>query len=156
VAPEPAPSDPADFLKAVHARFVDRIGRPMTDYELYEADLSIEVGHILQINAERRTRAQPRGHRADTPDDVAARVQSLIGKEPRRHGRWRNLGLDPADLERKGEELRQQLLAERPDIDWRQRMNALWEMWSAVTEPIEAGSEGEAVGSALAKRRRRN
>jgi hypothetical protein len=120
----PRPPDPDTFLKAVHARFVSRVRRPMTDQELSDAELWIDVG---------RGTAKQTGHQyADTPDDIVGKFD----QEPFRHGYWRSYGLDSNDMDRKGSELREKIHVEHPDWDWRQRQHAVEEMWSAITGPL--------------------
>jgi hypothetical protein len=117
-----------EFLRVADAKFVSLVGRPMTDYELYEADMHVDVGRLIAHKFDRAF--------TDTPDDVAVYVRDLK-REPLRYGGWRSLGLDPADMERKADELREKLYAENPRMGWRERMDALWEMWGEVTEPLE-------------------
>jgi hypothetical protein len=120
--------DPDAFLKAVNARFRVRIGRDMTDQELHQADLKIVVAREY----DKLTGAS----RKIEPDEVAAAVQDKIGKEPASHADWRSLGLDPAVLEQDAEKLRQQLFESHPEMTWRERVEAVYEMWGATTEPL--------------------
>jgi hypothetical protein len=127
-APLASDSEPDAFLKAVDACFVARVGRAMTDDELNQADMWIDAGRSISHQLNRAY--------TDTPDEVAARVESKIGKERPRHADWRSLGLDVADMERKAEELRERLHAEHPEWTWRERINAIYAMWSETTEPL--------------------
>lgn len=107
-------------LKAAHERFVARVGRPMTDQELHSADRWIAEG--------RRDTA--------TPDDVAAHVIGEIGREPSHYPEWRSIGLDPAKMERDGEDLRERLRREHPEWTWRERQSVVYDMWMAVAGPL--------------------
>jgi len=131
--PKPKPTtnveqNPEEFMKAVHTRFVARVGRPMTDDELNQADMWIEAGHAFGGHLDREF--------TDTPEDVAGHVASNIGKEPQRHADWRSHGLDVAEMERKAEELRARLQAEHSEWTWRDRVNAVYAMWGEITEPL--------------------
>ncbi len=124
----PKPPDPEAFLKAANARFMGRVGRPMSDQELSDAEMWIDVG--------RSTAMHTRDSCSDTPDDIAARIERKLSEEPFRHGRWRSYGLDPGDMDRRASDLRQRLYADHPDWDWRQRQQAVEEMWGAITRPL--------------------
>jgi hypothetical protein len=129
--PKPAPTAPDDrdvFLKSVHACFVARVGRPMTDDELDNADIWICAG---------RDYATLVGRTYDeTADQVAAKTQSKIGIEPRRHAEWRSLGLDVTAMERDATKLREELQSRHPEMDWRDRVRAVSEMWDKITSPL--------------------
>jgi hypothetical protein len=141
-APAPKPPEPDPFLKAANARFVARVGRPMTDEELSDAEIWIDA---------ERSYAKQTGHEpTDAPDDIAARMERKLSEEPFRHRDWRSYGLDPDDMDRKASALREKLYAEHPDWDWRQRQRAVDEMWRAITEPLsearrKAGAEKRAA-----------
>ena len=143
----PKPADADAFIKSVHVRFVARVGRPMTDEELSDADMWIDVG---------RSMAKQTGHEyTDTPDEIAARMEGKLSEEPFRHRYWRSYGLDPADMDRKACELREKLHAEHPDWDWRQRQQAVEDVWSAITEPLsEARRKARAEKRAAKKAER--
>jgi hypothetical protein len=125
---DPKPADPDALLKVVNACFIVRVGRPMSDQELSDAEFSID--------GDRSFAKQFGRDYTDTPDDVAAKVAGKIGQEPFRHGYWRKLGLDPDDMESKASDLRAKLNTEHPDRDWRQRQRAIEEMWGAIDEPL--------------------
>lgn len=125
-APEPPDNDA--FLRQVNARFRARVGRDMTDRELYQADLKVVVAR------EYDDLTGP--SRALEADEVAAEVQQKIGEEPVFYANWRSVGLDPAVLERNAEKLRVELLASHPEMDWRQRVDAVHKMWATITEPL--------------------
>ncbi len=125
---EPKPADPDALLKVVHACFIARVGRPMTEQELSDAE--------FWMDADRSFATQVRRDYTDTPDDVAAKIAGRIGQDPFRHGYWRKLGLDPDEMESKASALRATLYAEHPDWDWRERQRAVAEMWGAIDEPI--------------------
>jgi hypothetical protein len=151
----PSPADPDEFLKLVHDRFVAREGRPMTDDELDLADTWADIGRKLraEIEAGRLVSRLPGGGKTDTPDDIAARgVKSKIGQELPRHANWRSLGLDPADMERRADELRRQLIEQSPEMNWRQRVNAVWEMWGTITEPLEQARKAERAAARAARK----
>ena len=121
VAPSPGvPVNMDDFLRAVERIFARRVGRAMTDDELNLAEISADPNGTIAA----QLGCKP------TPDDLAKEIQSKIGQSRYRHDNWRKLGLDPAALERKGEELRTRLRQEHPEMDWRARMEASREMWS--------------------------
>jgi hypothetical protein len=137
---DPKPPDPDALMKVVNARFNARVGRPMTDQELLDAEFSMD--------ADRSFAAQIGREYTDTPDDVAAKIAGKIGQEPFRHRYWRELGLAPDDMESKASSLRTKLYTEHPDWDWRQRQQAVEEMWGAIDEPLS-----EARRKARAERR---
>jgi hypothetical protein len=100
----------------------------MSDDELDQADMWIDAGRSVSNQLARAY--------TDTPDEVAARIESKIGQERPRHADWRSLGLDVAGMDRKAEELRERLHAEHPEWTWRERMNAVYAMWSEISEPL--------------------
>lgn len=124
-----SPPDPDAFFREVDACFMARVGRRMTDDELDYADVVVGAEEIIGRHL-RKTYD-------DTPDQVAEQVAAKIGQERLRCSNWRSLGLDPSDMERRAEELRQKLFAEHPEMGWRERNSAVWEMWGAITEPLE-------------------
>ena len=124
----PKVPDPDVFLKEVNVRFRARVGRDMTDQELHQADLKVVVAR----DYDKLTGMS----RKIAPDEVAAKVQKRVGKEPVFYADWRSMGLDPAVLERDAEKLRQQLFESHPEMTWRERVDAVYEMWGAVTEPL--------------------
>ena len=146
-APPPKESDRDSFLRQVHARFVVRVGRSMTDQELADADMWIDVG---------QTFAKMTGHATtETPDGVAARVQEKIGEEPLHYKDWRSFGLDPAELEKQAADLREKLHREHPDWGWRERQRAVDDMLAAITEPLyEARRKARADARAAKKAER--
>lgn len=132
------------LLKAAHRRFVARVGRPMTDQELSDADMWIMAGKTLAAHTGRAY--------ADTPDEIAARIESKIGKEPDRYKEWRSLGVDPAAMERDAAELREKLYADHPQWGWRERQRAVEDMWGAITNPLyEARRKARAEARAAKK-----
>ena len=138
------PPDPDEFLSSVHARFVARVGRPMTDHELDQADMCIDVGRSVSVRVGRDY--------TDTADSVAARVEAKIGKDPAYYADWRSLGLDPAAMERDAEQLRQQLHEEHPEMGWRERVRAVFEMWHAVSAPLSEARRAARAASRAAKK----
>jgi hypothetical protein len=150
IVPPKKPDDPDEFLKKVHARFASHVGRAMTDQELERADIWIDAGRSI---AKMTNRAY-----TDTPDDIAAHVAKKIGEEPSYYTDWRSFGLDPAKMERDAEDLRVRLHQEHPEWTWRERQQAIGEMWSAVTEPLyetrrKVRAEGRAARKAEKVRR---
>ena len=141
------PPDPDAFLKSIHARFVTRVGRPMTDRELDQADICIQVGRSISVRIGREY--------TDTADDVAARVESKIGMDPASHADWRSLGLDPAAMEREAEQLRRRLHEEHPEMGWRERVQAVAEMWDARTAPLSDARRADRAASRAAKKTER-
>lgn len=140
----PKEDDRDTLLKKVRARFVAHMGRPMTDQELSDADMCIDVGHSFA--------KMTGGDYKDTPDDVARRVIEKIGREPIYYRDWRSFGLDPAKMERDAEDLRERLHREHPDWTWREREQAVHEMWSITTEPLyEARRKARADARAARK-----
>lgn len=139
--------DKEKFFGQVRARFEARVGRVMTDDELFRADVEIDGGRWIADHRNEQF--------TETPDDVARSVASKIGAEPRRHGEWRSLGLDVADMEKKGEELRQQLLRDQPEMSWSDRINALFEMWGAITEPLAEARKAARKAAREAKKARK-
>ena len=138
------PQDPDGFLKEIHGRFAARVGRAMTDEELDHAECCVMAGQAIAAKVGREY--------TDTADQVAARVQSKIGLEPSRHSRWRALGVDPIALERDAEELRHKLFTEQPELGWRDRVRAVYELWDSVTGPLEeARREARAAARAAKK-----
>lgn len=143
VTPAPTPPKPPvavepakdTFLDEVHARFVARVGRAMTDDELDQADMWIDAGRSISSQLGRAY--------TDTPDEVAARIESKIGQERRRHADWRSLGLDVAEMDRKAEELRERFRVEHPEWTWRERMNAIYAMWSEISDPLMEARRAE-------------
>jgi len=139
--------DPEIMLKAVHARFVARVGRPMTDLELHQAELKIEVGRdYAALTGKPYT---------DTADDVAAKMQAKIGEESFFQREWRSLGLDPATMERDAENLRQDLYEKHPEMDWRARNEAVFEMWGKITEPLSEARRAARAEKRAAKKAER-
>jgi hypothetical protein len=100
----------------------------MTDEELSDAEFDMQTGRSWAARIGREY--------TETPDDVAAKIAGKIGQEPFSHRFWRDLGLDPDDMESKAPDLRTKLYAERPEWDWRQRQRAVEEMWGAIDEPL--------------------
>jgi hypothetical protein len=144
IVPPKKPDDPDEFLKKVHARFVSRVGRPMTDQELERADIWIDAGRSIAKMTNRDY--------TDTPDDIAAHVVKKIGEEPSYYRDWRSFGLDPARMEQDAEELRVRLHRDHPEWSWRERQQAIGEMWSAITEPFyEARRKARAEARAARK-----
>jgi hypothetical protein len=86
---------------------------------------------------------------------VAAHVQQSVGKEPPFYPRWRFLGLDPTALERDAEKLRQQPCETRPEMTRRKRVDAIYEMWGAITEPLSEARRAERAASRAAKKAER-
>jgi hypothetical protein len=124
----PKPDDPDAVLKRVNARFTKRAGRPMTDQELSDAEFTIDTGRSFAKQFGREY--------TDTPDDVAAKIAGKIDEEPFRHRYWRELGLEPDNMEGKARDLRTKLYAEHPDWDWRRRQKAIEDMWGSIDEPL--------------------
>jgi hypothetical protein len=141
------PPDPDAFLKSVHARFVARVSRAMTDHELNQADICVQVGRSISARVGREY--------TDTADDVAARVESKIGAEPVSHADWRSLGLDPTVMEADAEQLRRRLHEEHPEMGWRERVQAVAEMWDARTAPLSEARQAERAASRAAKKAER-
>jgi hypothetical protein len=139
--------DPDAMLKAVNARFVTRVGRPMTDLELHQAELKIEVGRDYA-----KLTGKPY---IDTADDVAAKMQKKIGEESFFHREWRSLGLDAAAMERDAEALRQELYEKHPEMDWRARNEAVFEMWGKITEPLSEAQRAARAEKRAAKKAER-
>jgi hypothetical protein len=143
----PAPPDPDAFLKAANARFVARVGRPMTDQELFDAEVCSDVGRDYAKIAG--------GEYTDTPDVIAARIERKLSEEPFRHRYWRSFGLDPDEMDRKAGDLREKLHAEHPEWDWRQRQQAVAEMWTAITRPLSEARRKARAEKRAAKRTER-
>lgn len=142
--PVPKADDRETILKKVHDHFVALTGRPMTDRELSDSDMCIDVGLMYA--------KMTGGAHKDTPDDVARRVIEKIGQEPAYYRDWRSFGLDPAKMERDAEDLRERLQREQPEWTWREREQAIHEMWSTVTEPLyEARRKARAEARAAKK-----
>lgn len=139
-APAATPPDPDAFLKPVDPRFVARVGRRMTDYELDSAEICISVV--------RQFAKMTGGSPDETPDEIARRVAEKIGSEPAHYRDWRSLGLDPLDMERRAEELRVGLHREHPEMGWRERMSAINKMWDDISAPL---SEARSVPRAAAR-----
>ena len=75
-----------------------------------------------------------------------------IGEEPSYYSDWRSFGHDPSKMERDAEELRIRLHREHPEWTWRERQQAVGEMWSAVTQPLyEARLKARAEARAARK-----
>lgn len=55
-------------------------------------------------------------------------------------------------MERKANELREKLLAEHPEMGWRQRMDALWKMWGEITESLEEARRAARAAARAAKK----
>jgi hypothetical protein len=147
VTPPRAPDDPDSFLKAVHARFVAKVGRPMTDYELDSAEICISVGkHSAKMTGREYT---------GTADDVARQVEEHIGKEPAYYEHWRTLGLDPTDMEKRAEDLRVRLHQEHPQMGWRERMNAVYKMWDEIDAPLSEARRAQRAAARAAKKAER-
>jgi hypothetical protein len=143
----PKPQDPDAFLKAANAHFLKRVGRPMTDDELFTAEVLIDVVRDYAKMTGRDFK--------ETADEIAARMERKLGKEPFRYRHWRSYGLDPADMDRKAADLREKLYVEHPDWDWRQRQRAIGEMWGVITEPLaEAQRKARAEKRAAKKAER--
>jgi hypothetical protein len=88
----------------------------------------------------------------DTADDFACRVQGKIGTEPAYYRNWRSLGLDPADMERRAEELRVRLHQEHPEMGWRERMHAVYKMWDEIDAPLSEAKRAKRAAARAAKK----
>lgn len=141
---DPKPGDADAVLKAANSRFSKLVGRPMTDQELSDAEFAMQ--------ADRSFEAQLGRDYTETPGHVAAKIAAKVGLEPFRHRYWRDLGLDPDDMESKARDLRTKFYAEHPEWSWRQRQQAVEEMWGEISEPIsEARRKARAVKRAAKK-----
>ena len=135
-----------EFLKLVHARFLARARRPMTDDELDYAELWTDVSEFLTTAGTNYKQAA---------DAVAARVAGRIGDEPAFYARWRSVGIDPVAMEQKAQALRQELHAEHPEMTWRERVRAVDQMWSAISEPLYEAQRRERAEKRAAKKAER-
>jgi hypothetical protein len=116
----------------------------MTDRELSDSDMCIDVGVMYA--------KMTGGAHTDTPEDIAKRVIEKIGQEPVYYRDWRSFGIDPAEMERDAEHLRERLHREHPEWTWREREQAIHEMWSTTTEPLyEARRKARADARAAKK-----
>lgn len=101
----------------------------MTDIELESAETYISVDEQIAKMAGRTERA--------SADEIALRVSERLARSRPYQDYWRKLGLDPAEMDKRAEDIRVQLHAEHPEFGWRERMRAVHEMWSAISEPLE-------------------
>lgn len=97
-----------------------------------------------------RSNGEARAER--NPDDVARRVADKIGTEPAYYRHWRSLGIDPADMERRAEDLRVRLQRDQPAWGWRERMNAIHSMWGEISEPLSEAKRAQRAATRAAKK----